>query len=133
MYVKPVMIIINFADDESLVAMARCSQNYGSVETCMDLKKIYKTVSHIRYEVKSDLGKRIFIIPNNTGIPDMKNVLCLSDTSLQIWEMIKDGHSAEQIIVRLSEQYGEEIDKITTDVTSFLCDILSKEYINELE
>ena len=34
MYIKPIVIVVNLADDESLVAMARCSGNYSNVETC---------------------------------------------------------------------------------------------------
>lgn len=99
----------------------------------MDLNNKFKSQNHIRYEVDSDSGKRIFIIPNKSGIPDMKNVLCLTDTSLEIWEMIVSDHTGEQIICSLSKRYHMTENELEGDVTEFLNNLLEKGYISVIE
>lgn len=89
----------------------------------------YSTMKHIRYEIDSDYGKRVFVIPNATGTPDMKNVLCLTDVSLEIWNMICDGLTKPEIIRTLCEKYPQDKLEIAKDVGEFLNNLEKKEYI----
>ena len=93
----------------------------------------YSVVKHIRYEVESDSGTRVLIIPNVSGAPDMKNVLCLSDTSLEIWNMITKEFTHSQIINTICETYQQEKTCITKDVTEFINGLLEKNYIRIVE
>ena len=89
----------------------------------------YSVIRHIRYEIVSDEGKRVFVIPNATGAPDMKNVLCLSDVSLEIWNMICDGLTKSEVIHTLCEKYPQDKLEISKDVGEFLSNLWQKNYI----
>ena len=88
----------------------------------------YTINQHIRYEVKSDQGQRVFIIPNIANIPDMTNVLCLYETSLIIWEMV-DKYSCKEIIDEICLMYHREKEEVEHDVIVFLTDLVEKGYI----
>lgn len=93
------------------------------------IEKKYFAVKHIRYEVESEAGKKVLIIPNATGVPDMKSVLCLSDTSLEIWDLITKGLSNVAIVNALFDTYHQEKTQLLDDVTEFITSLLEKEYI----
>lgn len=93
------------------------------------VEKKYFAVKHIRYEVKSEAGKRVLIIPNATGVPDMKRVLCLSDTSLDIWDLIAKGLSDIKIVNVLCDTYHQEKMQIKDDVPEFIANLLENGYI----
>ena len=96
----------------------------------MNFNNKFKTLQHIKYEVESELGKRILIIPNDSGVPDMKNVLCLADTSLEIWEMIIKNFTYEQIISSLYNKYYKEEVELINDLDGFLSELIDKRYIS---
>ena len=93
------------------------------------IEKKHFVIKHIRYEVESDAGKKVLIIPNETGVPDMKSVLCLSDTSLVIWDLIDKGLSNTTIVNILCDTYHQEKTQIQDDVTEFIANLLEKKYI----
>lgn len=96
----------------------------------MELITQYKILRHIKYEISGDEGERVLIIPNIDNVPDMKRVLCLSDTSLHIWRMIADQKNCEQIIEEMTIKYNVESKKVEKDVKDFLCTLLEKGYIS---
>jgi len=98
----------------------------------MELIK-YKITEHIKYEINGGDIERVLIIPINNDVPDMKNVLCLSDTSLYIWKMIIENKNINQILEEISRLYGKDKNEITDDVEEFLNTLLGKGYISVME
>ena len=99
----------------------------------MNCKKIYAVCEHIRYEVTGDLDTKIFIIPNTTGIPDMRRVLCLSGTTLSIWDLLKQGKCCDEIIDEMCKIYAKEKSSIKDDITDFINSLKTQQYIVENE
>lgn len=93
----------------------------------------YSVIKHIRYEINSDAGNKVLIIPNSTGVPDMKNVLCLSEVSLEIWDMICNNFTTPEIVGALCEKYQKNKGEIPKDVEEFLKSLFDKKYIEVLE
>lgn len=99
----------------------------------MECKKQYIISEHIRYEINGEMGKRVLIIPNIDGVPDLKKVLCLSATALDIWRMIVDGKNYNQIIDEMSQRYFRKREEIEGDIKGFLGNLLDKCYISIAE
>lgn len=99
----------------------------------MNMSKEYIMLTHIKYKINVGEQERALIIPNKNGVPDMKNVLCLSDTSLDIWNMISEKLNRDQIIAEMCKKYNQEKETIERDVKQFLCELLNKGYIVEVE
>ncbi len=91
--------------------------------------KKYYAIKHMKYEIESDSGRRVFVIPYESEIPDLKNVLCLSDTSLFIWELINKGFSAENIVEEVSEKYNHTKETVQNDIDEFLGNLQEKGFI----
>ena len=94
--------------------------------------KKYCSIKHLRYEIENESCKRVFIIPSESEIPDMKSVLCLSDTSLYIWELINQGLSAEKIIEEVCKKYNQAKETVQKDIDDFLGDLMEKGYIKSV-
>jgi len=99
----------------------------------MNLFNKYEAIKHIKYEIGNDNGAKVFIIPNLSGNPDMTNVLCLSDTSLEIWEMISNDYTVNKIINAICDKYNKDKDEVESDVTSFISGLVEKGYIKEID
>ena len=99
----------------------------------MELCKKYKVIEHIRYGINSEERERVFVIPNFEGIPDMKKVLCLSDTSLLIWNLVNEQRSCSDIIDEVVRTYGKEEKEITRDVHEFLNALIDNGYLSVME
>lgn len=99
----------------------------------MNNNKMYNVIEHIRYQIESELGMRVFIIPNRNGVPDMKNVLCLSDTTLCIWDLIVKEMGYDQIVNEVSKIYKKEVTEIEADVKGFLQSLITNGYIVSVE
>jgi len=95
--------------------------------------KQYKIEEHVKYELESEFGISILIIPIENGVPDMRKVLCLKDTSLFIWELISENYNCDQIISKVSEEYSKEIEAIEYDVKEFINTLILKNYISVVE
>lgn len=93
----------------------------------------YSVIKHIRYEINSDSGNKVLIIPNSTGVPNMKNVLCLSDVSLEIWDMVCDNFTNSEVVSTLCEKYQKDKNEISKDVEEFLDSLFCQKYIETLE
>lgn len=99
----------------------------------MEANKQYRFSEHIRYEISGGAQERVLIIPNIDGAPDMKKVLCLSDTSLDIWKMLAEDKNCGQIIDEMSQKYQREKKEIESDVEEFLGTLLEEGYISGME
>jgi hypothetical protein len=102
--------------------------------------KLIKILPHLEHKVTVDNykgtenGKEIlFIIPNKMDVPDLKNVLCLSDTSLYVWDKLKQDYTVESIVTEMAELYNVDISVVARDVSCFIQELLSKDYISILE
>lgn len=94
------------------------------------MNKKYILHNHLKYQIESEKGLRMFIIPMVSGIPDMKKVLCLADTSLEIWNLISNNYSSSEIINILCEKYDQEEPAISNDVTAFLNKLIETGFIS---
>lgn len=99
----------------------------------MDINKQYIINKHIKYEISGGEIERVLIIPVVEGTPDMRRVLCLSDTSLDIWKMLTEKINVVQIIEALVCKYKVESEKIERDVLDFLRALLDQGYIFDEE
>ena len=90
----------------------------------------FKAKKHIRYDITGgDEEARAFIIPNQTGIPDMKNVLVLTEVSLYIWDMIISECTFLEICNNLYQKYKEDEMKLQKDTSDFVESLIKKDYI----
>lgn len=94
------------------------------------MNKTYKFREHVTYQVEGGAGERLLIIPVVSGIPNMTSVLCLADTSLEIWKMISCNYSTSQITTDLSKKYNREIALVENDVTAFINKLLDAGFIS---
>ena len=99
----------------------------------MELKNRYVISKHIRYEINAGEQERILIIPNMEGVPDMRNVLCLSDTSLYIWKMIVEQKNVGQMVDEMSQKYKRGKEELERDLKEFIEILLEKRYISVIE
>jgi len=99
----------------------------------MNQNTLYTITNHIQYEIQGDDGLRVLIIPEENGIPNMKHVLCLSDTSLFIWRQLADNRSTAYIIEQLCREYSKNRDEITNDVEVFIKELTDNHYITPTE
>lgn len=99
----------------------------------MESNKQYKFSEHIRYEMSGEVQERVLIIPNIDGKPNMKKVLCLADTSLDIWKMLAEAKNYGQIVDEMSQKYQKEKREIESDVEGFLVTLLENGYIFDME
>lgn len=104
------------------------------------MNKLLRLLPYLEYKVTVDNykgcenGKEIlFIIPNKMDVPDLKKVLCLSDTSLYVWNKVKENYTVERIVSEMAELYNVDKSIVERDVSSFIQELLSKEYISILE
>lgn len=97
----------------------------------MNYKKTYNVCEHIRYEIDNDT--KVFIIPNTKGMPDMRQVLCLSGTTLTIWDLLVQGKSHNEIIDEMCKIYTREASDIRADITNFINSLEIHQYIIENE
>jgi len=99
----------------------------------MDSNKTYVVSEHIRYEIEVGEQERVLIIPNPKGVPDMRKVLCLSDTSLYIWDLIVENKSFDQVVDEMQQRYERGKEELERDLKEFLESLLDKGYISILE
>lgn len=95
----------------------------------METETQYRILEHINYEINCEGGERVLIIPNIDGVPNMKKVLCLSDTSLYIWRMIEDQKNCGQMIEEMGQRYHRESEELQSDLKEFLDALLANGYI----
>jgi len=99
----------------------------------MDSNKRYMISEHIRYEISAGTQERVLIIPNMEGVPDMRNVLCLSDTSLYIWKMIVEQKNFGQMVDEMCQKYKRGKEELERDLKEFIETLLEKRYISVME
>lgn len=99
----------------------------------MEANTKYRILEHIKYEISGGNEERVLIIPNSGNAPDMKKVLCLSNTSLLIWKMIMDQKNYGQIIEEMSQRYNVESKKMESDLKEFLCVLMEKGFIRIMD
>lgn len=92
-------------------------------------KNLYIPLKHIRYEIDDDDGKNVLIIPVVDDVPDMKRVLCLIGTSLDIWEMLSKHMYSEDIALEISQKYNIEKKLAEEDVLGFIHNLIMEGYI----
>ena len=99
----------------------------------MESNKRYMVSEHIRYEINGGDQERVLIIPNMEDVPDMRNVLCLSDTSLYIWRMIVEHKSFGQMVDEMHQRYERGKEELERDLKEFLETLLDKGYVSIME
>lgn len=87
---------------------------------------------HIRHEIEApdSLEKRVLIIPDHDGRPDVRNVLFLSSTSLWIWEALQKGQTYSEILKEMCYQYNVDNEQADKDLSQFLSELIQKGYIS---
>lgn len=99
----------------------------------METNAQYSIIKHIKYEISVGEEERVLIIPNINGVPDMRRVLCLSDTSLHIWRMMTEQKNYGQMVEQMSQKYNKESIEVGRDLDEFLGILLEKGYVSVID
>ena len=91
------------------------------------------TCPHLRYEVENEGVQSVFIIPNDTGIPDLRKVLCLSGVSLFIWDSLENGKAFDDMCLEISRKYETDLDMVRQDGQEYVQKLIENHYVNRLE
>lgn len=86
-----------------------------------------------RYMLKEhemfDMEDSVMVIKYKDGVLDLENVAYLSDVSLQIWNFLKEGMMAQDIINHIAEKYDVDKDIVENDVNECISDLISADFI----
>lgn len=84
----------------------------------------YKVNKTIEY---NDTGEEIVIL-----IPEKGDFFRLNNVGSEMFRMLKEGLSVEDITLKISEEYDKEESSIEKDVEEFLTQLADKNIINKI-
>ena len=66
------------------------------------------------------IGNELVLVPIGSMSVSLKAILTLNETSLTVYEMIKEGKNKEEIINKLVEEYEVSVEQVTNDVNKLI-------------
>lgn len=74
--------------------------------------------NYVGYQLRHAAGQYWLLDMNQSGVP-YKPPLSMNDIGAEIWGMMVDGLSGEQIVLQLSSEFEAEPEEIRQDVAGF--------------
>jgi hypothetical protein len=85
------------------------------------------TFEHAKDVIVAEFDDEIVLLNTQTGFYYVMN-----DTGMQVWRLIREKQTFEQIIDTLAEEYEVDESQLRTDVEALLRDLSKYELINEV-
>ena len=70
--------------------------------------------------IEQDFNGQFFIIVVRDGVADMENVCCLSNTSYDVWKLIRGEISIKEIVNQFMKIYNVDYTTAKRDILEFL-------------
>ena len=71
------------------------------------------------------------LIPVNEIAQNHNGLFVLTSTGAEVWEMLVEGKTVEEIVTAISREYGEDEERVRVDVTALVAKLLKMGLLEE--
>lgn len=93
----------------------------------VDMNACYRPSEEI---VSRDIEGEIILVPLTTGFSDDPDAFfTLNETGKAIWEMLDGSTTLQEVVLGLSDEYDAQSGSISTDVESFVSELIAMKMV----